>query len=289
MITIVQLMLGWLSLFQNDRFIVTHISGHPVTRFDKVTQKSETLREGMKISLSDSVTSSYPDAYISLLNPSSGTIVANAKSALMKSRKKGNELVMALKDMVPTNNNLMLATRGGDDVFMNLSALIDWFQKDPVRKHLSAIDAYRINLNAATFFNRSTLYFYIRYHYQGTTINKQLSFKEPSAADGLLQVLIDSSVFMLNGKPIDRMQTSDIKLYYYDAAAKESVLVADEMQVELISRAGLLRELLDISRVLQRERAERAQIKALLRDHLLATYGTEDEGLIEQVVKQLRG
>jgi hypothetical protein len=75
-------------------------------------------------------------------------------------------------------------------------------------------------------------FFYANYQYGGEAINKRLS----SEGDSLI---VDAgSFYSVDEKSIDPIETSDIKLFYYDAASEESTFVTN-LEFSVVSNEDL--------------------------------------------------
>ncbi|MDR0542383.1 MAG: hypothetical protein LBH19_09275 [Dysgonamonadaceae bacterium] len=110
-----------------------------------------------------------------------------------------------------------LSTRGGKLLnFVELSAFFN--------RAIGLLE--RISVDAWLPVDSSRFYF-VGYEYDGENINKKLP-----VSNNL--IVIDRSIFIIDGVKKEPFDTQ-LKLYYYDAATEQSRLIADRLELKIIS------------------------------------------------------
>lgn len=82
-------------------------------------------------------------------------------------------------------------------------------------------NTYKVAVSSTAFPMNDDKFFYANYQYGGEAINKRLA----SQGDSLIIDVV--SFYSVDGKSIDPMETSDVKLFYYDAGSEESTFVTN--------------------------------------------------------------
>ncbi len=135
------------------------------------------------------------------------------------------------------------------------------------RRLLAIGDSLALEIGDETFAMNSDSFFYVQYHRAGDPepINKRLAF-----ADRLL-IFDRTSLFTVDGQPIDPAQTSDYKLYYYNSVANTSTLIN---QFDLIfGDEEVLREEVDVIVKNFNADAPKGQIRQAVTQYIEQLYG----------------
>jgi hypothetical protein len=79
---------------------------------------------------------------------------------------------------------------------------------------------YRVSVSSSAYPVSEDQFFYAQYEYQGESINKKLS------NDGNELIFQVDELFKVDNQPINPLESSNMKLFYYDAQKQESTLLS---------------------------------------------------------------
>lgn len=166
------------------------------------------LTKGMKIDESAELRFDSPNARAAVLSSSRGRYIIQAASGTSAQ----SDLAYTLSSII-TPARGKLSTRAG-----GINNTLD-FKKHFEEGAIAVLGgSYQVKIAPAAFPMNDNQFFYLQYLYNGELINKKLSNEG--------EVLIfDQSIYLIDDVPIDANQTSEMKLFYYNAAKQESELI----------------------------------------------------------------
>ena len=187
------------SAFGQELFHIIHVKGE-VT----VKKSGKRIVRGDKISSNEEIVFASKQDMMAALSSKKGRIIIKPDMEA----PEDSELSSFLKDFVTAASG-KLSTRG---VQVNLLDLQNHFEGD----YLVLGGRSAIALSPKAFPLNDKSFFYLRYEYMGEVINKKLS----SSSDSL--VFIESEIYKVDDKPIDKSKVADMTLFYYESEWEHS-------------------------------------------------------------------
>ncbi len=213
----------------------------------KVVETGVSLTQGILFEENNQLNFATSNARAAVINPNKGRFIITENS---------HNLASAGSNFLPAMNNI--SSRAG--AILTMQALQNHFSGDYV-----IIGKTEIELNAQVFPMDNDNFFHIQYQYNGELINKKLGFVD----DSLL--LIKSSIYKVDDKPIESPDNQSVKLFYRNNGA--SVLVS-EFNLILPNVDELKAEVQIILSELQEKSME--EKKAEVNGYISEFYGTID-------------
>ena len=180
----------------NDIFYIIHVKGKI-----QIKSSGKMLETGKQVSSEEELVFKTPDAIAAVISPKKGRFTLKADN--LKIRKKDSELVFFFKScLFPSPKKI--STRKGA-----LNNLIDLHKHFSVNSYL-ILGTAKVNINHEAFPMSDNSFFYVRYIYQGQTINKKLGY------EGNILIIDKGSIYVVDAKQIAPEKTTDTRLYYYE-------------------------------------------------------------------------
>lgn len=259
-----------------EPYYVCHIKGNI-----KFAATKKNVKIGDRIMDTDSLLFVTVASNLTVVN-SGGMFVINNLKSLPKQHLNG-ALLIVKEHILPATKRGQLYVRSEGPV-MNIQALQNYVGvvTDQGNVDLLLINDIQIKLNPTFFDERDKKYFYLRYTCRSGTINKKLNFH----SDQGLFLVIDRKIYYVDSKPIDPAEVRDIKLYYYDASAKQSWPVCD-LPLITASQEKLEEELKVVIEKLGSVKDRSTGVQNLIATYLLDNYGWLDPDRIDETFPEL--
>lgn len=180
------------------------------------------LSRGMRINESAKLQFQSPGARAAVLSSKRGRFVIQEQSG---STGK-SEIAYALASVLSPARGKLSTRAGGINNKLDFEKR---FGEGPV-----AIlgNSYKVAISSTAFPMNDKKFFYANYQFGGEPINKKLS----SQGDSLI---VDAgSFYAVDDKSIDPVETSDTKLFYYDATTEESTFITN-LEFSVVSNEDL--------------------------------------------------
>ncbi|MBO9564965.1 MAG: hypothetical protein J7621_19470, partial [Niastella sp.] len=181
-----------------------------------------------------------------------------------------------------------LGVRGG--VLNNLFDLENYLRTFSPQAPMLVCDVRRIALNNTLFVNPADRFFYITYRYKQQDIDKRLSFSKPASPKDTLFLLLDNTLYLVDGKPIDPAEPDSLNLYYRVHSENKNTFVSP-VYMRYCTSGELLPELNVLYNTFDKTftgKPDKEQlISRELRDHLVAHWGRLDEETFRKLYAQV--
>jgi hypothetical protein len=265
-----------------DVYYISHIQG-----VVKKKGQKKALQVGEEVYLNDSLSYDKPDSYLSVCSPEKGNFILKRDKTAPASKK--NEFLVAVKDiLVPATKTGTLGVRGG--LLNNLFDLENYLRTFSPQAPMLVCDVRRIALNNTSFVNPADRFFYITYRYKQQDIDKKLSFSKPVSSKDTLFLLLDNTLYQVDGKPIDPAEPDSLNLYYRIHTENKNSLVS-QVYIRYCTSVELLPELKVLYNVWEKAFTGKPDKEQLitreLRDHLVAHWGRLDEDTFRKLYGQV--
>lgn len=179
------IILTGMNLLSQDNFKVIKVNGTIVLK-----DKGVSLETGTVFTDKEDLLFRSDDASAAVINSQRGRLILTNKS---------HDLATAKSNFTPSMYNI--SSRGGS--FGNLVDLKNFFSEKCV-----VLDKQFLTINEASFPMDNNHFFFLRYVYNGSTINKKLSFSGDT-------LFIDKkNLYTVDGKPIPSPDNTAITLFY---------------------------------------------------------------------------
>ncbi|MBX7094562.1 MAG: hypothetical protein K1X56_07580 [Flavobacteriales bacterium] len=171
----------------------------------KVNGQILVKKSGKPLSTGDELLASTPldfkttDSRAAVISPTKGRFVLTAQAETGKT------------NLVPGMNNV--SSRSG--ALINVIDLKNHFSGDYL-----ILDHWKLKIGNEAFPQSDKNFFFLRFTYNGETINKRLKH------DGDSVILERSSIFSIDNKPVDEIQKLECGLYYRKSETNENVSIA---------------------------------------------------------------
>lgn len=186
------------------------------------TKSGKYLAKGARIEESASLMFETKGARAAVLSSSRGRFVIQEAST---SESKSDVVYTLTSVLSPARGKL--STRAGG--INNKLDFEKYFGEDAV---VLLGDSFSLKVSPTAYPMNESKFFYAQYQYKGEVINKKLASEEDKL------ILRTSEFFSVDGNAISTTEVSDIKLFYYDAAAQESSLLTP-LKFALVSTSDL--------------------------------------------------
>jgi hypothetical protein len=241
------------------------------------------LVAGTKVSLSDSVYWQSGNSRIALIDASNKLYLFPGPGFQSKKTKNGFGALIR-EVLVPTTTTNMLAVRGAQ--MSSLEEIQKWFSFfNNAEKPLAIVGSLRIQLNPESFQNLERKYFFLRYTYNGEQINKRLPFV---LANSTLYLLIDSSICLVDGKPVDPSLINLVELFYYDRAAAQS-WSQGVFHIRYVSKKDLFEQWCNVKNIWEQNPNKTETLREICLNYLNSFYGQLDERKASELVDAFLG
>ena len=214
-----------------------------------------------------------------------------APNAILRFRTKKGTFFVKADELKPVNGKRMLALNKATtaqkinvegkrgEILANYQALQKYFSGNGspnapkpflvigTGKYTIAIDDYTQNENN---------FFVINYNYKGEVINKKLNYEGK-------QLILDKSVFTVEGNPINPDEVSNIKLNFYRATEGTMTFIT-QMHPVIVEKDLIAEEIKAI--VSETDQTTPLSILEEVMQHLLAVYGEPDEVDVKKILTE---
>lgn len=263
-----------LNFFPGDVYYITFVKG---TIIVEKTQKP--LKVGDKISPEDKLIFKEKDAMASIVSPQKGRF--NVTATKVKPNNKGEFISLLEASMDPVPSTKKLATRSG--ALVNQNDLEKYFSaNDSISNgRLLVISKSKYKIGKEAFPQNDKNFFYIRYNYNNESINKKLSFIDDT-------LLIDKTIYQIDGKDIDPSALTDMKLYYYKQGDKAESVLITPVNVVLVDEQELRNELQVLYANLKSyHHHDKNKIRTDLEMHVLSNYGKPEKNQLDAIINNI--
>ena len=235
----------------------------------KVTnvKSGKLVNVGEKIDLKEKLIFGSKDAFVDVFDEKDGRFLIKPLQNMEPDPE--NETMYTLLNIV-SNSNKNLGARAG--YISNELELVKQFDN---KKLLLLDDKYTIKIAASAFPMNEHSFFFLRYQYQGQTINKKLAY------DGDTLVFTGKEIFTIDGKPIDGDNIDSCYLYYYESepAAKPRSKRIANLSLKQVDNEILTRQAEILLNTIKEENKQNA-VNDLLNEYFSDYYGsTTNENL----------
>jgi len=169
----------------------------------KVKSSGEVLKVGSQINIGDKLLFETPEAFADVFSFSKGREVLRKPEP---KSKQVSEWISFVRDYLSPAK--MVTTAGRSGYISNIFALKNNFAKPA---YLVLGGTREVKINIPDYPMSDTNFFYVRYDYQGESINKKLDFREDTL------IISKRTLFMIDNKAVDAMLANNFHLYYYNA------------------------------------------------------------------------
>ncbi len=218
------------ALAQGEYYVVLHVKGKV-----SLEKTGAILKPSDKISEEEKVVFGSEGDLVAVIHPSKGRRVMRPVNA--QGGSQGSELVAFVKNTLVAGTG-RASTRAGK--FTNFLEIDSFFTADPLVYYRGLValigEEVAFQVSAEAFPLDAQNFFFARYEYGGETISKKLGFA------GSVFLLNATSLYQVDGQPIDPLKTGEVKLYYRNASTKESTYIT-KFQPNFIEEEELKGEL----------------------------------------------
>jgi hypothetical protein len=255
-ITLLILMLFALCANSQLPFKVITVNGEIIA-----TKANVTLQNGVEVYSNDNFDFRKPNSRAAMINSEKGRIVLTEQNATDAFSKAA---------FAPS----ISAVSSRSASMVSQSDLKNYFSSK-----LLVIDALEVNIGSDLYPLTENSFFFVRYSYNGETINKRLSFT------GNKIVIDKAEILTVDGKPITLPEATELSLYYYKKGSEtpESVYISS-FQPNFVSTSDIKPEVAIIVEEFKGKPSD--AVIGEVYDYLTSFYGSVDKQDLEIWVKK---